>query len=47
MQVLDLDNQWTVLTAFEAHLPERIKGLCPDRFWRQHGDGLCPLFLTE
>src|SRR5262245_54282340 len=47
MQILDFDNQWTLLTPVETQLLEGIKGLCPDRFWRECGNGFRPLFHPE
>src|SRR5215510_10219156 len=34
MHVLDLDNQWPLLTALETHLLECVEGARPHRFWR-------------
>src|SRR5947209_7326018 len=47
MQVLNLENEWTLLTALETHLLEGVKGPCPDRFWRECRNGLRSLFHPE
>src|SRR6516225_7219238 len=47
MHVLDLDNQWALLTALEAHLPQRVKGACSYGFWRQEGKRCSPVFDAQ
>ena len=44
MQVLNLENEWTLLTALETHLPQRLEGAGSDRLWRECGNGLRSLF---
>ena len=34
MDILDLKDERTPLTALEAHLPQRVKGAGSDGFWR-------------
>src|SRR5262245_26038453 len=45
MQVLDLDNQRTLLTALETHLLQRLESASPNRLWRECGNG--PRFLLH
>src|SRR5689334_2154148 len=47
MHVLDLDNQWTLLTPFEAHLFQRLERAGSDRLWCECGNGFRPLFHPE
>src|SRR5215831_16475488 len=47
MHVVNLENEWTLLTALETPLLEGVKGPCPDRFWREGGNGLRSLFHPE
>jgi hypothetical protein len=47
MQVLDLENQWTLLTPFEAHLLEGVKSTVSEGFRGQRRKAFCPLFHPE
>jgi hypothetical protein len=47
MQILDFDNQGSLLTAPETHLLEGVKGPCPDRFWSQRCQAFCPRLHPE
>src|SRR5262245_65876854 len=47
MQVFNLENQWTTLTAVEAHLLQRLKGACSYGFWGQRRKAFCPMLHPE
>ena len=47
MQVLNLENQWTLLTALETHLLQGVEGAGSDRFWRERRKAFCSLFHAE
>src|SRR5580765_6415144 len=47
MQILDFDNQGALLTAFEAHLRQCLKGPSSDRFWSQRRQAFCPMLHPE
>src|SRR2546425_8059004 len=47
MHVLDLDNQWTLLTALETHLLQRLERASSDRFWREDRNRCRSRFHTQ
>jgi hypothetical protein len=47
VEILDLKDQRTTLTALEAHLLESVKGPCPDCLWGQRRKAFCPILHPE